>query len=125
MVGTMASSQLHPGESPGPAGGETTASQASLRYDDLSSDFPEIRVLTLNESSDYNSPVECTLQHANLADTPKYTALSYVWGDATVTEKILVNGGPFFATANLVSALRHIRKRDRKIILWVDAICKF
>lgn len=122
MVGTMASSQLHPRESPGPTGGETTASQPSLRYDDLSLDFREIRVLTLNQSSDYDSSIECTLQHTNLDNPLKYTALSYVWGDATITEEILVNKYPFSATTNLVSALRHIRKLDRKITLWVDAI---
>jgi hypothetical protein len=120
----MASCQLHPGESPCLIGGEAIALRENLKYEDLSSNFSEIRVLTLNKSSDYDSPIECHLQHANISDLPKYTALSYVWGDATITEEIFVNRCSFSATTNLVSALRHIRKLDGKITLWVDAICE-
>ena len=51
-----------------------------------------------------------------------YTALSYVWGDASVTEDIIVNGVSFAVTSNLASALRQIRKGFGEV-LWADAIC--
>ena len=52
-----------------------------------------------------------------------YAALSYVWGDARVTEDIILNGVPFPVTSNLVSALKQIRKGFGDILLWADAIC--
>jgi hypothetical protein len=41
---------------------------------------------------------------------PQYLALSYVWGDATVTKAIKVNDHAFQATTNLESALRTLSK---------------
>ncbi|KAH8588487.1 heterokaryon incompatibility protein-domain-containing protein [Bisporella sp. PMI_857] len=52
-----------------------------------------------------------------------YAALSYTWGDPTVTKGILVNGKPLQVTANLESALRHLRRADNAFVLWVDAVC--
>jgi Heterokaryon incompatibility protein (HET) len=54
-----------------------------------------------------------------------YTALSYVWGDASVTEDIIVNGVSFAVTSNLASALRQIRKVFGEVLLWADAICTY
>lgn len=106
-----------------PPCGDSTALRPQPNYKALSTDFPEIRLLTLHASTDEESPIQCTLKHANLDDGPEYAALSYVWGDATITDDILVNGIPFSATMNLFSALRHIRKLDGEIVIWVDAIC--
>ncbi len=52
-----------------------------------------------------------------------YTALSYVWGDANVTEDIIVNGVSFAVTSNLASALKQIWKGFGEVLLWADAIC--
>jgi len=76
-------------------------------YDDL--DEHELRVLHLHPIYLLNRPV--------------YKALSYVWGDPTVTSPIQVDGYSFEATVNLVSALRHIRRSDSIVVLWVDAVC--
>ena len=57
------------------------------------------------------------------APPPTYEALSYVWGNSTVTLPILLNGLEFQVTTNLESALRHLRYHDRTRILWADAIC--
>ena len=54
-----------------------------------------------------------------------YTALSYVWGDAPVTEEISVNGVSFAVTSNLALALRQIRKSFGEVLLWADAICMY
>ncbi|RFU25577.1 hypothetical protein B7463_g10763, partial [Scytalidium lignicola] len=51
-----------------------------------------------------------------------YTALSYVWGDASITEDILVDGIPFTVTSNLASALQQIQRSFGDIVLWADAI---
>ena len=77
-----------------------------------------------SDSSDV-ALVSCSLKVVTLDPEPSsaYTALSYVWGDASVTEDINVNGVPFAVTSNLVSALRQIRNSFGEVVLWADAIC--
>jgi hypothetical protein len=82
----------------------------------------EIRILTLNPGS-VSDPVECTLEHASLDDNPYYEALSYAWGDPTITRKILVDGKKLPVTVNLLAALENFRDPELHIRLWVDAIC--
>lgn len=52
-----------------------------------------------------------------------YEALSYTWGDATITELITLDGQAFQVTRNLAAVLRRLRGRTRKRYLWVDTIC--
>jgi hypothetical protein len=54
---------------------------------------------------------------------PKYTALSYTWGDSPNRRQISVDGKPFSVTENLDAALRHIRHDTKPLKLWIDAIC--
>jgi hypothetical protein len=49
-------------------------------------------------------------------------ALSYTWGDATVTAPILLNREIFEVTENLKSALHHLRDPEISYVLWIDAI---
>jgi hypothetical protein len=64
-----------------------------------------------------------TLFHVSLDDNPAFTALSYTWGDLTLTEEISVNGHPLQITQSLATALSSIWSEDTDIILWADAIC--
>ena len=52
-----------------------------------------------------------------------YTALSYVWGDPAVTKLITCNGKSLSITENLSLALRHVRRTDVAVMLWIDQIC--
>jgi SpoVK/Ycf46/Vps4 family AAA+-type ATPase len=56
-----------------------------------------------------------------------YMALSYVWGDPTVKNRILINKHPFEVTLNLYYALIRLRSsvevKDRRLKVWIDAIC--
>jgi hypothetical protein len=49
--------------------------------------------------------------------------LSYVWGDPISTRSIVVDGYSLSITANLDSALRHVRDNEHAIRVWADAIC--
>lgn len=93
-------------------------------YEQLPVNESRTRVLVLHSQSS-DAPVSCSLEVMTLDAEPcrAYTALSYVWGDASVTETIIVNGVPFAVTSNLASALRQIRKSFGEVLLWVDAIC--
>jgi len=72
--------------------------------------------------------VKCRLLHHNfihsiLDSHIKYDALSYVWGDCTVLQPILVNGALFGITENLHAALVYLRDLAKPRYLWVDSIC--
>lgn len=94
-----------------------------MKYESrLDADALEIRLLLVH-SGEATEEVQCSLQLVSLTDKPKFTALSYVWGDTDITTPIRVDGQVFDATASLESALRHIRKGDVEETLWVDAVC--
>ena len=52
-----------------------------------------------------------------------YTALSYVWGDPGLVNKITCNGKSVAITKNLELALRQLRHNDVSVLLWVDQLC--
>jgi hypothetical protein len=82
----------------------------------------QIRLVELLPGIDTDD-INCKLQVVTLDDSPKYEALSYVWGDINITRDIIIDGQAFPATINLETALRHLRKPDEIRVLWVDAIC--
>jgi hypothetical protein len=52
-----------------------------------------------------------------------YTALSYVWGAPIFERPLTCNGYQTAITHNLDLALRHVRRSDSPVNLWVDQIC--
>ncbi|KAF9698899.1 hypothetical protein EKO04_003195 [Ascochyta lentis] len=108
-----------------------------------------IRILP-GDPDNPTGPVKRLLTEVSLQDPPPYEALSYVWGDPEVTERMLCNGVSFNVTANLASALQRLRRSLKPLkthstavpatlldddalstdsgargspLLWVDAIC--
>ena len=80
--------------------------------------------------------IRCRLSTHSLDAAPPYRALSYTWGDPTVTEPIQVNGHTVGVTKNLLAALRRIardaadeaggglqQEQQQHLLLWVDALC--
>ncbi|CZR61815.1 uncharacterized protein PAC_11712 [Phialocephala subalpina] len=103
-------------------------------YQPLDTSRSEIRLLEISPSLVRSSTIRCRLKSVSLTDAQEFIALSYVWGDASQTKNISVNGIPFAATENLVAALTHIRSAalpGRKLkglgrlpcFFWIDAIC--
>ncbi|KAF8860906.1 HET-domain-containing protein [Acephala macrosclerotiorum] len=83
----------------------------------------EIRVLLLQPLTSGPS-IQASTITASLLEKPSYEALSYVWGDASITQPITFNSTPDFpVTRNLAIALHHLRLFDRERRLWVDALC--
>ena len=87
-----------------------------------------IRLILLQPAADISARLECSIEHVNLSQYNEdlinhYTALSYVWGDATEKRDIVVDGCSLSITGNLDSALRHIRHTKDIIKIWADAIC--
>ena len=94
-------------------------------YEQLPVNESRSRVFVLHSQSSDAALVSCSLEVIALDSEPcsTYTALSYAWGDASVTEDIIVNGVSFAVTSNLASALRQVRKSFGEVLLWADAIC--
>ena len=99
-------------------------------YEPLDESQSEIRLLEILDVS--GKTVVCQLHTVSLSSAPIFTALSYVWGDPKVTERISLNGKSIAVSINLVPALRSVENhwqkefpdRDRSTFrLWVDAAC--
>lgn len=88
-----------------------------------------IRVLTLCPSTSSTKPLECRLHQVSIDElkSPKakyaYEALSYVWGARNGTVPIICDKQTLLITPNCESALRHLRHKFTRRVLWIDAIC--
>ncbi|RYO81406.1 hypothetical protein DL766_002177 [Monosporascus sp. MC13-8B] len=70
-----------------------------------------------------DQPLECTLEHVALDDSPSYEALSYVRNRIEETEDIICSGKLLAVETHLYSALSHLRLPSQPRNLWVGAIC--
>jgi hypothetical protein len=52
-----------------------------------------------------------------------YEALSYVWGDPSMTQKFETPEGHLSLTKSLSSSLMRLRHNDRPRVVWADGIC--
>lgn len=82
-----------------------------------------IRLLRLRHDSTPDS-IECELTSSSLDCGTDYTAVSYVWGDASAgVRSVLLNGRPIPVGHNLWTLLLHLTKEQHKGYLWIDALC--
>ncbi|KAH8883684.1 HET-domain-containing protein, partial [Thozetella sp. PMI_491] len=83
-----------------------------------------IRVLKLEPSDQHDSIITCSLEVVPFKSaTPQYEALSYVWGDQTERNEIILDSQPTSITRNLWTTLKYIRQPDTSRTLWIDAVC--
>ncbi|RYP22315.1 hypothetical protein DL767_009072 [Monosporascus sp. MG133] len=82
----------------------------------------EIRLLEL-EPGRRSATIKARLRHVTLTSRPTYEALSYTWGSPTDRRPMSLDGFDVTVTANLSTALQHLRYEDRPRVLWVDALC--
>jgi hypothetical protein len=104
---------------------EATTYATHELYAPLREDKPDIRLLHLHAGS-WDDDIETSLrQHYLLEVLNQYVAISYTWGRADVDRPVLIrcNGKPVFVSSNLFTVLRRIRKPDRVVKIWADALC--
>jgi hypothetical protein len=83
----------------------------------------EIRLIRLLPGS-FDASIHCELFEASLDQAElKYQAISYVWGDASITQCIECNGLDVDVTVSLGTALQAFRHPEDVRILWADALC--
>ncbi|KAF7185680.1 Heterokaryon incompatibility protein 6, OR allele [Pseudocercospora fuligena] len=69
-------------------------------------------------------PSEWLSKRVALRDAPPYVALSYAWGDPSMTEPLILDNKRINVTKNLSNALDHLERcLDDEEALWVDALC--
>lgn len=92
-------------------------------YAPLNSLRNEIRILKIRPSLRLKDPIVCSLRVVSLEDVPrpKYAALSYCWGKGPADQPICCDGSTIWVTADLLDALRSLRKLANTC-LWIDQI---
>ena len=87
-----------------------------------------IRLLTLLPGS-FGDDIQVRLLPAKIGPhgSPRYHALSYVWGSIDMNHRVLVDLGSsqhgLAITRNLYIALQHLRHAASSRTMWVDAVC--
>lgn len=94
-------------------------------YSPLQKDEFEIRILDILPAEDLSVPIRCMFRHVLLTDEPmpRFTALSYTWGNPNPASEIVIDGTKRDVSPNLASALQHLRSKNEMVSLWVDAVC--
>ncbi|CZR66859.1 uncharacterized protein PAC_16760 [Phialocephala subalpina] len=92
------------------------------QYNPLNVSTHEIRIVHILPGA-WGEDIACELRTTSLDGAPIYQTLSYVWGDASITKPILVDGSRFEVTANLYAALKRLRCATTKRVIWIDALC--
>ncbi|KAK5637709.1 hypothetical protein RRF57_013424 [Xylaria bambusicola] len=82
----------------------------------------EIRIVRLLPNN-FSAPVECELEHIVLEPGADYEAVSYCWGDASITQPILLDGTPYPITLTLLDGLKYLRHTTSPRKLWIDSLC--
>ena len=91
-------------------------------YPDLNLQIKQIRLLEIHQGA-FLDEILCSLSTALLAENPQYDALSYVWGNNHAEKPVIADGIPVRVTENLDAAMRYLRRLDRSIFVWIDALC--
>jgi Heterokaryon incompatibility protein (HET) len=85
------------------------------------------RVIEILPAWKYDATIQISLKEVFLGNgsisSLPFEALSYVWGSPVGSKPVFVEGQTVLVTANCDAALRRIRRRRRKRVLWVDALC--
>ncbi|KAH8664586.1 heterokaryon incompatibility protein [Xylariales sp. PMI_506] len=87
--------------------------RTSISYKKLSSSKLEIRLLEILPAESIEEKIVSRLITTRLDDDVEYLALSYLWGDITKTDALIVNNIKVQVPSSLSEALRHIRATFR------------
>ncbi|KAM0806454.1 heterokaryon incompatibility protein-domain-containing protein, partial [Usnea florida] len=100
-------------------------------YEPLNPEIREIRLLSILPSKDKNERIHGFLTHHDLdvgvvysnGEAMSFLTLSYVWGNVEPMGKVYITDQEIHVRPNLFAALKHMRRSDQLLELWVDALC--
>jgi hypothetical protein len=96
----------------------------------------EIRLIEI-QPGQKNDPLKASIQYRRLCGDPSYKALSYTWGspfntdhpswdqhqESDRTYDLHLGAGTVQITERLRDALIRVRKTNKALVLWIDAVC--
>ncbi|KAH7327103.1 heterokaryon incompatibility protein-domain-containing protein [Rhexocercosporidium sp. MPI-PUGE-AT-0058] len=82
----------------------------------------EIRLLLIR-AAPFDDPLVCDLIIRTVDENQLYDALSCAWGGTEHRQMVILNKVSHEITANLGNALRHLRRTEEYLTLWVDSLC--
>jgi hypothetical protein len=82
--------------------------ECAYTYEPLEEPDQSIRLLKILSVT---PRITCTFKVAHLKDSPVFSCLSYVWGDAAITEPVTVEGKTLHITVNLAGAIRDVHRQ--------------
>lgn len=91
-------------------------------YLPLDSRKKQLRLLTISRMQK-EALLECDVQTFDLDQVPRFDAISYVWGDGSLVERINFCGLQRRVTRNLFQALKRLQKQDDSNFMWIDDLC--
>lgn len=92
-------------------------------YTNASLDFETNVIRLLEILDDNNDIIVCKFHQVSLENVPSYTALSYTWGSARDSKKILIDGVLVPVRKNIWNFLKQTRKDREWKFIWIDALC--
>jgi hypothetical protein len=95
----------------------------SPKTDDTSESSAKIRLLRVLPALSTEASINCELQWHNVANPPKYKAISYSWGNPSLVYEITVDGRPVKITRSAQDVLQNTRSSWKTKTVWIDAIC--
>jgi hypothetical protein len=81
----------------------------------------ELRLLHV-EPGVFKEELRCTLTKYARCEAPKYSALSYCWGNPSRPHTLVVNGRSFPITNSVYEALQHLRLTQEELVIWIDQL---
>jgi Heterokaryon incompatibility protein (HET) len=81
----------------------------------------QIRRLILSPGP-VEDPIRWQLEAVSLDDSPRYEALSYIWGDAKTRKEIVLDDEPFSLSTSFATALKNLRLPDHPRLFWIDTL---
>lgn len=91
-----------------------------FRHKPLDMEQKSIRLIQFSQQAD--GELEFELQHFAFNETPRYRAVSYMWGSEPMW-MIKINHQPFLIKENLYNLLKTMSASDNGGYLWIDQIC--
>ena len=88
----------------------------------LSLSGDSIRLLILSQKH-ISDPITCTSTIVHLHEEPQYIAVSYRWGEVTLTDEIIVDHKRVRVTKSVVEVLLCLRSFKYSCPLWLDFLC--
>ncbi|KAI0200169.1 heterokaryon incompatibility protein-domain-containing protein [Astrocystis sublimbata] len=96
---------------------------AGYSYQPLQDAGSQLRLLWLGRGSHADDQVDVSVRVVNIAEAPKYFAISYTWGDPESERQVRVDGEPMTVRQNCFYALWQAQQRRPCSYVWIDSIC--